>query len=91
MNKQKYVPITNYLCEQYVGLYGINYLGSPVYKITTKRKQARTHISLKSGLVILKFSGILQAHPRNNRSRVSGLTLISIPVEVILVELLLAS
>lgn len=91
MFKVKYLPITNYLGEQCVDLYGINYQGSPVYEITTKRKQARTHISLKSGLVLFKFSEILQAHPRNNRSRVSGLTIISIPVEAILVVLLLAS
>jgi hypothetical protein len=50
-----------------------------VYEITAKRKQAQTPISLKSGPFQLKFSEILQVDPKNNRSRASRLTLISIP------------
>ena len=50
-----------------------------MYEITAKRKQARTLISLNSGPFPLKFSEILQAHSKNNRSLASGLTLILIP------------
>jgi len=50
-----------------------------MYEITAKHKQAQTPISLKSGPFQLKFSEILQVNPKNNRSRASRLTLISIP------------
>ena len=51
-----------------------------VYKTTEKRKHARRLISIKSGLQFpLKFSEILQAHPKNKRSQTSRLILMSIP------------
>jgi hypothetical protein len=50
-----------------------------VYEITTKRVQAQTPISLKSGPFPMKYSEILQIHPKYNRSQASVLALISIP------------
>lgn len=50
-----------------------------VYKITVKHQQVRIPISLKSGSFLLKFSEILHAYAKTNRSRASGAALISIP------------